>query len=115
MNIEPGVLNLRIRRGETFSKTFDIDVDGTVLNLTGATVESQIRAEPERSGATLIETFTVAVNGSNEITLSLTSTETAAITQDVGYYDVLVRDASNDDTYYLAGRVDIVGTCTVKS
>ena len=45
---------------------------------------------------------------------ALTDTQTAALTLSDGWYDVLVTDASADDTYYLEGHVSIEGTVTVK-
>lgn len=112
MNIRPATYDHKIQRGDDFSFTFDIEVDGTVLVLSGCTVLSQIR-EKEDQSATLIEDFTVAVNGSNEITLSLTDVQTAAITQSVGYYDVLVVNAANDDTHYVKGTITFSSTVTV--
>jgi hypothetical protein len=38
MNIEPEVINFKIKRGSDWSFTFDIDVDGEVVSLVGATV-----------------------------------------------------------------------------
>jgi hypothetical protein len=114
MNITPATRNLTVQRGDDFAFTFDIelDADGTVsiLDLTDATVLSQIREKPEPA-ATLIHDFNVAMNASNEITLSLTDTVTAAITKNVGYYDVLVI-IGDDKTHYLKGEITFLGTVT---
>lgn len=117
--IEPGKQSLRIRKGVDFPFTFEIDIDGTVLDLTGATVLSQIRESQNRI-AELITDFTVVVTSGAEtgylsdITLSLTDTQTAAIEQSEGFYDVLVIDGGGNDTYYLEGHVTFVGSTTVK-
>jgi hypothetical protein len=50
----------------------------------------------------------------SEITISLTDTQTAAVTRTVGYYDVLVIDANGVDTYYLQGEIRFDGSATVK-
>lgn len=117
--ITPASFNITIVKGADFSFTFDIDVSGTILNLTGATVQAQIRKENKKS-ATLIDDFTVNVTTGAEsgydsdITLSLTDTETAAITASEGYYDVLVTDVSGNDTYYLRGKVTFLDSVTEK-
>lgn len=113
MNVTPATVDHVIQRGDDWSFTFDIDVDGTILDLTSCTVLSQVR-EGYDSSTTLITDFTVAVNGSNEITLSLDETETAGITASIGYYDVLVIDTNNDYTHYLKGSVTFVGTVTIE-
>ena len=113
MTITPANKNLIVQRGDDFSFVFDIEVGGVVLDLSAATVLSQIRAKPEAS-ATLISDFTVEVNASNEITLSLTDAETSAITHDVGYYDVLVV-IGTDKTHYLKGEITFVNTVTVQA
>jgi len=112
MMISPARLDLKIRRGADFSITFDIDVDGSVLDLTGATVQSQIRRSPARTSP-LIKDFTTALNPStHEITLSLTDTETAALPVVDAAYDVLV-SLAGEDTYYLEGAITIMDSVTV--
>jgi len=117
--ITPASFNLTIVKGADFSFTFDIDISGTVLNLTGATITAEIRKENKKS-ATLIETFTVAVTEGatsgydSDITLSLTDVETDAITASEGHYDVLVTDVAGVDTYYLRGKVTFLDSVTEK-
>jgi len=102
--------NLTIKRGDDFSRTFDIDVDGVILDLSSATVLSSINTKPDGSGYTIAD-FTVSVNGSDETTLTLTDVQTALITESTGFYDVLVVIAG-DYTHYLTGQIDFVGTVT---
>jgi hypothetical protein len=117
--ITPASFNITIVKGADFSFSFEIDISGTVLNLTGATVLSEIRDSNKKSD-NLIETFTPTISiGSvtgylSDITLSLTDAETALITESEGVYDVLVTDASNVDTYYLRGRVTFLDSVTEK-
>ena len=121
--IAPGTYNLHIQRGEDFIFEFDLKVDGVILDLTGATVISQIR-EDNRQGSTKIEDFTTVVDDVstpnpaptlNKIKLTLTDAQTNAITQDGGFYDVLVIDSNSIDTYYLEGRVTIHNSVTDKA
>ena len=110
----------QIIRGADFVFDFVIDIDGTSLDLTGATVSSQIRKSKKRTSSPPIADFTVTVTNGDEaylsnIALTLTDTETAAITAGDGFYDVLVVDSSGNDVYYVEGRVEIDGSVTVKA
>lgn len=109
--IEAGVYHLTIKRGEPFSFQFKITNDGTVLDLTNLNVVSEVRIQKDTT-STEIVSFTCKVDGAavpnatptnNIIELSLSAVQTAAITQNAGYYDVLIDDA----TYYLEGSVCI--------
>ncbi len=117
--IYPGVHPIIIRKAAEFSFIFEIDIDDTVLDLTGATVLSQIRESRNRESE-LIADFTVGVTSGgdtgylSDITLSLTDTQSAAIGQSEGFYDVLVIDGGGNDTYYLEGLVSFIGSATVK-
>ena len=109
--IIPAKYDLIIRNGEDFSFVFDIDVDGVTLDLSAATVESQIRETRDRAG-TIIDAFTVAISVANEVTLSLNDTETLAITKSGGYYDVAVTIGTTTN-YYLEGKVTFTNSITV--
>ena len=121
--IVPAKYDLVVKKGEDFTFTFDIDIDGVTLNLANATVYSQVRDDSYR-GANSIANFTVTVDGNstptatvsnNEINLALTDTVTANITQTKGWYDVLVVDSAGNDTYYLEGKVAFTDSITVKA
>lgn len=112
MMITPAKLDLTIRRGADFSLTFDIDIDGTTLNLTGANVQSEIRRIPSRT-APLLAVFTVDLDSiTHEITLSLNETQTAELPVCDAAYDVLV-SLAGVDIYYLEGTVRISDSVTV--
>lgn len=121
--ISAGRYNLYVKRGEDFSFTFTVEIDGGTLDLTNATIYSQIREQQARDADTIVA-FTVKLDGEdtpnaaptdNEITLSLTDIQTAAVTASKGYYDVLVVDAGGADTYYLEGAVTFLNSVTVKA
>lgn len=118
--ITPATFNLTIVKGADFSFTFDIDVSGTILNLTGYTVRSEIRKENKKSSTPVIETFSTAITAgagtgyNSDITLSLTDTKTAAIVSPEGYYDVLLTSPSGEDTYYLRGKITFLDSVTEK-
>lgn len=111
MKIKPAIQDLEVQRGDDWSFTFDIDVDGTILNITGMTILAQVRTEIDTS-STLIIDFDVSTNlSTNEITLSLDSATSTAITHSQGYYDVLVINGT-DKTHYVKGSVVFTGTVT---
>jgi hypothetical protein len=118
--IEPGKEAIRIKRGADFSfGPFEIEIDGVILNLTGATCYCQLRESQKRDSALIADITLVVTTGAvtgylSDIELTLTDTQTAAITQSGGYYDVLVVNSVGNDTYYLEGKVTVFGSVTVK-
>jgi len=115
--ITPAVYDLTIVRGADYSFLFDIDIDGTILNLAGASVYASIRKDPSREGVA-VDDFTVAVSVGtdtgydSDVTLSFTDVETLAIDAGTYYYDVLVVGGSGDRTYYLSGKVNVLESVT---
>ena len=59
--ITPASFNITIVKGADFSFAFEVDISGTVLNLTGATVTSEIRDSNKKSD-NLIATFTPTIS-----------------------------------------------------
>jgi len=110
MKIKPVIVDHEIQRGDTFAFEFDITVDDVVLDLSTSTVLSTIKEKHEIDADEIID-FTVAVDANSVVTLSLTDVQTANITQNVGYYDVLVYDQA-DFTHYVKGTCTFVGTVT---
>ena len=108
--VETGVYSIPpIKRGEPYSFTFRLKDQDTqvVIPLDNLSVASQIRIQQDIDSAKIVD-FTCKVDGvavpnaaptDNIIELSLTAVQTAAITQDTGFYDVLI----NNEDYYLEG------------
>jgi hypothetical protein len=111
--ITPGTQDIYIYRANDFSFSFDITINSVVLDLTGATAYAQIR-EGKNEEDPLVDDFTTAIDGSHVVTLSLTDTETKALEAGDYFYDVLIVDASGNDTTYLTGRVFVRDTITEK-
>jgi hypothetical protein len=112
----PATYDITIRKGNDYEQLFEFQQsDGSAMNLTGFTIESQVRAKQSRD-ATLIISFTVIIpdptNG--KVYLKLTDTETGALLEKSGYYDILVISPSGFDEIYLEGRVFIEPIVTVK-
>jgi len=110
MKIKPVIVDHEIQRGDTFTFDFDITVDDVVLDLTSATVLSSLKEKPELDADAIVD-FTVAVDANSVVTLSLTDVQTANVTQNIGYYDVLIYNGG-DFTHYVKGNCTFIGTVT---
>ena len=93
--------NIEIDQSSDYLKQFIAKDDtGTVINLTGSTVTSQVRKSYGTS--TIAATFTCAVVSATAgtFTLALTDVQTAEGTLERGrhVYDVIVTDAGDDKT-----------------
>jgi hypothetical protein len=111
--VTPAVRNVRIKKGGKWSLVFDVDINGTILDLSAATVECQFREEKNLT-STLIITPTISVSVDDEITLSLTDLQTVDINPSEGYYDVWVT-IGTERICYLEGKASFPSSVTVKS
>ena len=85
------VSNLVINAGSTFSQTFELGntLDSSAFNLTGYSVEAQMRKHASSTGVT---TFTSSISdaASGKILVGLPSTETVNIKPGRYVYDIVV-------------------------
>jgi hypothetical protein len=99
--------NITLYRGDDFSLPVTIQVGGSPLNLTGATIASMIRATANTTGSPLAS-FTIGsiVAASGQFTMSLTGTQTAALDPlpSTAVYDLQIV-ASGITTTYFGGTV----------
>lgn len=101
--------NLVIDQGSTFSATINLDdSNGDDLVVTGYTSRSQMRKHYSSSNSVTISTS--LSNGL--LTLSLTATETAAITAGRYVYDVELIDSSNNVTRIIEGIITVTPEVT---
>lgn len=100
--------HLKIEKGATLSVVFDVeDTAGTAIDLTGFAGRGTIRPSVGSSTTTQALTVTITTAASGIVTVSLTATETAALTAGfVGVYDVEVY--SGTVVYRIAEGVAIV-------
>jgi len=103
--------DLTIEQGATFSLVITYKDNGVAVNLTGYTARMQVRATLE-SASTLVELTTansrIALGGTaGTITLTISATDTAALTAGRGVYDLELVSGSGIVTRLLQGVATI--------
>ena len=99
------VKNLTINTHVDFSENLELlQINGTPTDITGFTLESQVRKHPDSSTA---YNFTVGITSSTEgkITLSMDDTITSTIKPGRYLYDVMITKASNEKLIAVEGQV----------
>jgi hypothetical protein len=103
--------DILIEQGATFSQLVTYKDNGVAVNLTGYTARMQVRATLE-SASTLVELTTansrIALGGTaGTITLTISATDTAALTSGRGVYDLELVSGSGIVTRLLQGVATI--------
>lgn len=108
--------NLSIYKGDTFVYTFKLRTKtatgqpGAYVDLTGCTAKAQIRASQD--DATVMAEFATATGGTTgSVTLTLSPTQTAALTSN-GVWDAQITFADGTVKTYLAGTTTVVKEVT---
>jgi len=103
------ITNLLIEQGANFSSTITLfNDDDTVFNLTDYTAAGQIRKSYSSSSASATFTISFSADRSEgQITLSLTSTQTAAVEEGRYVYDIEVTSSDSVVTRVLQGTVTV--------
>jgi len=108
---EENKYNIKIECGADFVLPFTwYDDNGNIIDLTGATVEAQLREYPEASDG--FEFYTQHNGAGGKITLTMTKEITAEIPFSRGYYDVHVTLADGTRKRPLYGEVKITPNVT---
>lgn len=98
---------LLIEQGATFSTTVNVeDTAGAAINLTGYSASSQMRKSYYATSNTTI-TSTITGNSNGEITLSMTATNTAALTPGRQVFDLLITSPTGVKTRVVEGIIVI--------
>jgi hypothetical protein len=103
--------DILIEQGATYSQVITYKEAGVAVNLTGYTARMQVRATLE-SASTLVELTTansrIALGGTaGTITLTISATDTAALTSGRGVYDLELVSGSGIVTRLLQGVATI--------
>jgi hypothetical protein len=103
--------DILIEQGATYSQVITYKDNGVAVNLTGYTARMQVRATLE-SASTLVELTTansrIALGGTaGTISLTISATDTAALTAGRGVYDLELVSGSGIVTRLLQGVATI--------
>jgi hypothetical protein len=107
--MQPGSLDFLIPKGSTFSRTLTWKVSGSAVNLTNYTARMQARSSVN-SGTVVLDMTTanskITLGGTaGTITLILSASETAAITQNTLAYDLELVSAGGVVTRLVEGQI----------
>lgn len=108
-SIQPVQYNILLRRYRTYSKTFYFtDGDNNALNLSAYTISAEIRKELSYT-SDLVGTFNIDVSdaANGNITIYFNETETAAIAEGNGFWDMLFESVGGDIESWIEGKVEI--------
>tara|TARA_Y100000004_G_scaffold181430_1_gene227102 strand:+ start:338 stop:670 length:333 start_codon:yes stop_codon:yes gene_type:complete len=99
------ISNLYIDQGTDFNVTIDVtNTDGSVLNLSNYTAESQIRKT--YGSSTVSATFATSIAAAQgQVTLTLTDTQTAGLTAGRYVYDLNITSSAGQTTRVVEGQV----------
>ena len=101
------VSNLIVNSGADFNQSFTLDSANTnsPFDLTGYTVESQMRKWSGSSTATSFTSTIASPPTSGEILLRLTSTQTTSLKPGRYVYDVIITDTSGVKSRVIEGMI----------
>ena len=101
-----------IEQGATFNTTINVeDTAGAAINLYGYTANSMMRKSYYSSSATTI-TSTVTGTANGEVTLTVSATNTAALTPGRYVYDVIITSPTSVVTRVVEGIVTVLASVT---
>lgn len=115
--MQPGSLDFLMPKGSTFSRTLTWKISNTPVNLTSYTARMQARTSHIATGAPVLSLTTengkITLGGTaGTITLNLTATETAAITQSSLAYDLELVSAGGVVTRLVEGQINLTPEVT---
>lgn len=112
-------LPIELAQGATWIRTITfLDEDENPVDLTGYTALMEFRNTVESTGSPIItvgtSTNTISINGTNgEITITISSTITAALTSGTTlYYDLFIYSSTGVATRLLKGTAYVSGSVT---
>ena len=106
-------VNLTLDKGTDFEATFNVtQSDGSVFPLNGYTSSAKIRKHPS---AEAYQSFTTSMTVSTgEIKVSMASSVTSLLTAGRNYYDVIIRQISNNKiTKVFEGTIIVNDTVSI--
>ena len=102
-----GTYNFILEQGATFNRILTLKENSGVMNLTGYSVASKMRSTHDSS--TVVGTFTCTVSNASGgiITMSMSSSTTAAIEEAMYVYDLEITSGAGIVTRLLQGQITV--------
>ena len=102
-----GTYNFIVEQGATFTRQLTVKENSSAMDLTGYSVASKMRSTHDSS--TVVGTFTCTVSNASGgiITISMTSSTTAAIEEGIYVYDLEITSGSSIVTRLLQGNITV--------
>ena len=102
-----GTYNFIVEQGATFNRILTVKENNSAMNLTGYSVASKMRSTHDSS--TVVGTFTCTISNasSGEVTMSMTSSTSAAIEEGIYVYDLEITSGTGTVTRLLQGEVTV--------
>jgi hypothetical protein len=111
----PGRYNINVYKGTTFSLAPVWKIGGNPVDLTGYTADMQVRASTDTGIVTELSTANgraVIVTYLGQTTLTLTATQTAALTSGTYIYDLNLTAPDSTVTKILSGNFTVLDSVT---
>lgn len=102
-----GTYNFVLDQGATFTRQLTVKENGSAMNLTGYSVASKMRSTHDTS--TVAGTFTCTISNASGgiITISMTSSTTAAIEEGMYVYDLEITSSGGTVTRLMEGNITV--------
>jgi hypothetical protein len=102
-----GIYNFTLNQGATFSRQMTVKENNSPLNLTGHTAAMQLRSTYDSSTVALSMTAAVINAAQGILSISATSTATAALEEGIYVYDLEITTSAGVVTRLLQGQVTV--------
>ena len=102
-----GIYNFTLNQGATFSRQMTVKENNSPLNLTGHTAAMQLRSTYDSSTVALSMTAAVINATQGILSISATSTATAALEEGIYVYDLEITTSAGVVTRLLQGQVTV--------
>ena len=102
-----GTYNFVLDQGATFTRQLTVKENGSAMNLTGYSVASKMRSTHDTS--TVAGTFTCTISNASGgiITISMTSSTTAAIEEGMYVYDLEITSSGGTVTRLMEENITV--------
>ena len=102
-----GIFNFTIEQGATFNRQLTVSENNSALNLTGFTGAMQLRSNHESSTVALSVTVAIVNATQGLISISASSSSTAALEEGIYVYDLEITSSTGVVTRLLQGEVTV--------